>query len=262
MVIELRSVGIHEADLIERLFQEVYNREQGIEYWKWCFKNPYGYMNSGMFENNRLIGYHASQLTENSACMYSAMTHPKYRKQGIFMKLTTDLHERLSLLRDYTYLFSNEMIRPIHIEKEGYTEVYQIKEYRISFKKDFMNPRIFHSIGALTEFELWRYRDHPLVKYQFQYDYEFEHKAFYSLYEDGVQIIDYNQDLQRTIDIGMYIAYAFKKEFVSFWSEGNWEYPYIPIPTWKHYKILNPLNIDMDDIMKNDKCRMGMSDVY
>ena len=260
MVIELRSVGIEEVDLIEHLFQEVYNREQGMDYWRWCFQNPYGYINTGIFEKNRLIGYQAFSLTENSGISVSVMTHPKFRKQGLFWKTSDDLLERMSHLRDYVYLFSNEMIRPIHI-KEGYTEVYQIKEYRIPFSKEFMEPLRFHP-GELSDFEIWRYRNHPLVKYSFQYDSAEEHKAFYSLYEDRVQIIDYNQDIQRTIDVGMYIAYAYGKVYVSFWHEGNWEYPYILIPTWKHYKILNPLNIDMDDLMKNDKCRMGMSDVF
>lgn len=258
---ELRAVGTHEVDLIEQLFQDTYNREQGIDYWKWCFDNPYGYINTGVFDRNRLICYHAFSLTENSGCSVSVMTHPRYRKRGLFMKTSVDILERISLLRDYVYLFSNEMIRPIHINKEGYIELYQIKEYRIPFKRNRTEAPMRQFID-FTDYEIWRYRNHPLTKYIFHNDQEYQHKAIYSLYADRVQIIDFTNDLQRAIAIGMLIAYGHQKEFVSFWSEVNWEYPSILIPTWKHYKILNPLNIGMDDIMKNDKLRMGQSDVF
>jgi len=259
----LRAVGGHEVDLIEDLFQETYNREQGIGYWRWCFANPYGYINSGIFDKNRLLCYEAFSLTKNSGCSVSVMTHPDYRKQGLFMRVSNDLHERLSIIRDYVHLFSNAMIRPIHRDKEGYTEVYQIREYRVPATiKPLEAPK--SNYIEFTGYEIWRYRSHPIVKYIFHYDREYQHKAIYSLYEDRVQIVDYNDDLQRAIEIGNYIAFAHKKDFISFWSEVeyNWEYPSKLIPTWKHYKILKPLNIDMDSIMKNDKLRMGHSDVY
>ena len=257
----LRTVGNHEVDLIEDLFQEVYNREKGLEYWRWCFRNPYGYMNSGMFEDNRLIGYHASHLTKNSACMVSAMTRPMKRNEGIYMKLTTDLHERLSLIRDYTFLFSNEMIRPIHIKKEGYQEVYQIHEYRIPFKATFFIPPT-SSIPDLEPYHIWRYRNNPNVQYIYHYDHIFENKATFSLFEDRVQIVDYEGDLLQAVDVGMYIAKERNLKYVSFWSEVEFGFPSIPIPTWKQYKIVNPLNIGMEEIMKADKTRMGYSDVF
>ena len=258
---ELRAVGSHEVDLIEQLFQDTYNKEQGISYWRWCFENPYGYITSGIFDDNRLLCYQAFNLTKNSGCSVSVMTHPKFRKQGLFMQTSDDLMERVSHLRDYIHLFSNEMIRPIHRYKEGYTEVYQIREYRVPFDHDSIEA-IKGNYGEFTGYELWRYRIHPTVKYIFHYDKEYNHKAIYSIYDDRVQIIDFNDDIQRAIEIGNYIAYAHKKSVIAFWSEVNWDYPSVLIPTWKHYKILNPLNIGMDEIMKNDKLRMGMSDVY
>lgn len=261
MDIEIRAVGVHEVDLIEDLFQEVYEREQGLDYWRWCFKNPYGYMNSGMFEGNRLIGYHASHLTKNSACMVSAMTHPARRKEGIFMELTTDLHGRLSLIRDYTFLFSNEMIRSIHIKKEGYQEVYQIKEYRIP-KKPYLYG--FNKVfWEFNKYQIWRYRSNPNVKYIFLNSRLDEgHIAVFSMYEDRVQIVDFNLHIDDAIDMGMYLAFAYDKDYVSFWSEIEYDYPSILIPTWKQYKILKPLNIGMEDIMKADRTRMGDSDVF
>lgn len=256
---ELRTVGVHEVDLIEDLFQETYNREQGIKYWKWCFENPYGYLNTGIFDKNRLVCYHAFPLTETSAFSTSVMTHPNYRRQGLFMKTSVDIMERLSLLRDYVYLFSNEMIRSIHIEKEKYIEVYQIREYRIPFDHDLIYP-LKNNFPEFTEYTLWRYRNHPLIKYIFHFDMDCN--AIYSLYEDRVQIINYDGSRHEALQVANYIAYAHKKEIISFWSEISWDYPSILIPTWKQYKILNPLNIDMDSIMKIDKLRMGQSDVF
>ena len=84
-----------------------------------------------MFDNNRLVGYLAAHCTKWSACIVSAMVHPKYREQGIYLNISNDLLERISIDRTYVFLFSNELIRPIHIKKEGFIEVYQIKEYRI-----------------------------------------------------------------------------------------------------------------------------------
>ena len=258
---ELRAVGEHEVDLIEQLFQDTYNREQGIGYWRWCFANPYSYITSGIFHGNRLVAYHSFLLTENSGCSVSVMTHPDYRKQGLFMRTSVDLLERISHLRDYVFLFANEMIRPIHRDKEHYIEVYQIKEYRIPIdKKSIEAPK--SNYVEFTGYDIWRYRTHPIVKYIYHYDKEYQHKAIFSLYEDRVQIVDFNDDLQRAIVIGNYIALAHKKTYISFWSEVSWDYDYVLIPTWKHYKILNPLNIGMDEIMKNDRNRMGMSDVF
>lgn len=259
---ELRTVGVHEVDLIEDLFQEVYNREKGLDYWRWCFKNPYGYLNSGMFEDNRLIGYQASHLTKNSACIVSAMTHPARRKEGIYWLVTSDLHDRISLVRDYTFLFSNEMIRPIHIKKEGYQEVYQIKEYRIPFHPDnyFIKPQ--KDTFFFSSYELWRYRNHPFKKYIFHSNEIRGNRSIFNIYEDRVQIVDYTGSLLNAKDVGMYIAHAHNLNYISFWSQIDYNYPEKHLPTWKQYKILNPLNIDMEDIMKADRTRMGDSDVF
>lgn len=260
---ELRSVGLHEADLIEKLFQETYNREQGIEYWKWCFQNPHGYINAGMFEKNRLIGYYAAQFTKKSACMYSAMVHPKHRRKGIYLKLAFDLCERISTNRSFVYLFSNEMIRPIHLEKEGFIEVYQVEEYRVPIKNISVKcPIPMGSIHEYDEYMIWRYRNHPLIKYNFQFE------GIYSFYKDRVQIVDYKtlqdtdeSNLFEAIEMGKYLGYWNDKKYVSFWSEIKLDYPFAYLPVWKQYKIFNK-DISIEDILSIDKTRMGMNDNF
>lgn len=252
---ELRSVMINEADLIEKLFQDTYNREQGIEYWKWCFQNPYGYINCGMFNGNRLVGYYAAHFTETSALMVSAMVHPSYRKKGLYLKLANDLYERISINRIYVFLFSNKMIRPIHIEKEGFIEAYQIKEYRIPIENHMETDEPF-SIGGYSDFEIWRFRNHPLIKYLYH------NLGVFSFYEDRIQIIDFKySNLEKTIDYAKYLGYWEKKQYVSFWCEIELEYPFIMLPTWKQYKFLDK-NIIFKDIINLDKLRMKDSDVF
>jgi len=253
---ELRSVGPHEADLIEILFQETYGRKQGLEYWKWTFQNPYGFINSGMFDENQLVGYHTAQFSSNSAYTQSAMTHPRYRKKGIYANITTDLYDRVSFFRDYVTLFSNETIRPIRLEKEDYTEAYQVKEYRVPIEKVNRN-QIFFGEDYSSDYDIWRYENHPLN------DYMFDYRGLFSCYDDRIQIINYNHFwLKRAIELAKYLGYTEGKKFVSFWSEIELDYPFVLLPLWKHYKILNPSKITMKEILKNDKNRMGMSDVY
>ncbi len=252
----LRSVGVHEVDLIERLFQETYGRKQGIEYWKWCFQNPYGYVNAGVFDVNRLVGYYSCSLTANSGCMRSAMTHPYYRKKGIYLDITRDLHHRVSLLRDYVYLFSNATIRPIHLEKEGYTEAYQVKEYRIPIEKSSRDIP-FLGFNNLSIYDKWRYEKHPFV------DYFIDYRGVLSSFKERMQIIDYDfTNLEKTIELAIFQGHLRNKKFVSFWSEIDLDYPSILLPLWKHYKVLNEDKITIKELLKNDELRMGMSDVY
>lgn len=253
---EKRSVNPSEVDLIERLFQETYERKQGIDYWKWTFQNPYGFINVGMFDENNLVGYYSAQFSRDSAYMQSAMTHPYYQKKGVFMDITTNLHRRVSLLRNYVTLFSNETIRPIHLEKEGYTEAYQVKEYRIPIE-NVDNDIMFLSGDFWANYDIWRYKNHPLTGYIFDY------RGVFSFYEDRIQIIDYHNDyLEKAIELAKFLGYNEGKKFVSFWSELDLEnYPYILLPLWKQYKILND-RVKMKDLLANDKLRMGQSDVY
>jgi hypothetical protein len=256
MAIEIRTVGIHEADLIDKLFTDVYGRYMTSDYWRWCFANPFGYINVGLFEYNRLLGYYAAELTRNSACLYSAMVHPKHRKKDIFMKLSHDLLERLSHLRSYVYLFSNEMIREIHTQKEGFIEAYQIIEYRIPITKAPIPPSDHGQLKYDDPYHLWRYRDKPNVKYIF------DHRGIFSYFEDRIQIIDFHKDnLEKAIEMAYYLGYWEGKKFISFWCEIDMPYPFVILPTYKHYKIFDK-NIDMRDIAHIDMTRMGMSDVF
>lgn len=260
---ELRSVGLHEVDLIEILFRATYGRKQGLEYWKWTFQNPYGFINVGMFDENNLVGYHTAQFSSNSAYTQSAMTHPHYRKEGIYAKITRDLYGRISFFRDYVTLFSNETIRPIRLGKEDYIEAYQVKEYRIPIEKQQIS--VFKCLldDFSSNYDIWRYKNHPLNSYYYDYN------AIFSLFEDRIQIIDYptlrdldEASLERIIELAKYLGYTEGKKFVSFWSEIELDYPFVLLPLWKHYKILNPSKITMEEILRKDKNRMGQSDVY
>ena len=258
MAIELRSLMVNEADLIERLFQETYNREQGVDYWKWCFDNPFGYINSGVFEGNRLIGYYAAQFTENSAFMQSAMVHPNYRKKGIYLKIAFDLYDRISTNRSFLYIYSNEMIRQIHLKKEGVIELYQVKEYRIPIVK---SPEITlrNNEFFIDDYMIWRYRNHPLNSYVI------EERGVFSSFEDRIQILDYSDNessiLEKAIEVANYLGYWDNKKYISCWSEMELDYPYILLPLWKQYKIFND-NITIEDIKTIDENKMGLSDVY
>lgn len=260
--IHLRNINRDEADLIEILFQDVYNRKQGREYWKWCFENPYGYLNVGVFENstlfepNKLIGYYACHLTKKSGCMVSAMVHPEYRKQGIFMEMSKDLLKRISYFRDWVYLFSNEMIRDIHIKKEGFVELYQVKEYRvvIEHKNNSFTPKPFKE----NKYTKWRYKLHPLVDYR--HIIALENGSVYSDYKDRLQIIKPSQDsIQKIIKR---FETIYNKGKIAFWSNKELHYPYVLLPTWKQVKILRPEMITIEEIKQKDQLYMGMSDVF
>lgn len=256
--LKLRKVGYEEVEKIEQLYKATYptKTSPGISYWQWCYKNPYGYLNMGTFDGDTLVSYYACNLTKDSGGLVSAMTHPDYRKQGLYMKVTTALHERIP--RDYVYLFSNERIRKIHIELEHYTEAYQIKEYKLPYelkkvRLDLGNP--FYEDSYLN----WRFNHHPLHQGKDAY-IKFYYNTIYSTYEDKVQIINYD-NLEQAIGIGMYIAKTLGKKYVSFLCEKELDYPYEMMDSWLHIKPLKE-GLDINTIMKDFKLRMGIWDVF
>lgn len=254
MIIELRSVNVSEVDLIERLFQQVYKQEKGIDYWKWSFQNPHGYINTGLFENNRLIGYYAAHFTKNSACLSLPMIRPNHNNreiEKIFMILSLDLLSRISLSKSFAYIFSTDKLKPFLL-MEDLEEAYQIWEYRIPIEKG-SDPLSWSDFDKYDDYTIWRYRNHPLI------NYIFHGKGIFRFHEDYIQIIDYDfHDLEDVIQIGKSLGYWNDKKHLSFWCEQDLSYHHDLIPLWKYYKIFDK-NLDLEDIMGLDKLRMGMN---
>ena len=254
---EIRLVLPSEIDKIEGLFQAVYNKPQGIEYWMWCFQSPYGYNAMGCFDGDKLVSYYASVLLKEGAITYSSMTHPEYRGNGIYTKVALALYEELAKYSDWCCFYANQNIHDLHI-KMGNVEACQIKEYRIPFDKENRLLVLGNPFEWKDPFWTWRFKEHPFEK-QRKY-FKFYEQDLFNFYEDRVQILNY-EDLDRSIRIGMYIASITDKKEICFWSEKELDYPYVLIPQWKMYRALND-DIDIFKVIMNDNIRMWQHDRF
>jgi len=262
-LVRLKTENIAE---INYLFRQVYpGRSMPDQFWYWCFNCPYEYVSRGIRYNDKLVGYYAFfKYLWNGFCV-SAMIHPKYRKKGLFKELSkfTHLDALLKHNLDYLWLFSNEMIHPIH-KKNGFVDIKQIKEYRVPIK-DITPHRGFGFYPKQFKdksYDKWRYKDHPLNKYIYYRNPTSGDYIIMSTYENRIQIISCS-NIERVIGLVGFIGEMLNKEIISFWSEREFEYPFIMLPTWLMYLNLKYTNKKrLEEILKNQPLSMGVSDVF
>lgn len=274
MQYDFRLVSREEIPLIEKLFQETYNRVQGIDFWDWMFDTPMGYVPVGIFDNGNLIGYYAGIMRNECATAYSAMINKSYRKQGLFTLLAEFLYSECEKRgAKYVYLFDNQNIHHIHINQCGLIPDRQIKEYRLDYNADLVHQFISYYPVFQTDFARWRYAQHPHhqgenTRYIYystlngkanQEEYHLKEMAF-STFEDRVQILSFS-DLKDALGMAMLIAFILHKKQVAFWCEQELDYPYVMLPTWRMYKLLDNTNLEF--VKNHNKIlRMYQSDVF
>ena len=261
-------VRLYEDDIDEigDLFETVYpDKESHDTYWKWIFKCPYKYLAYGIRCNNKLVGYYAiNKFLWNGMCV-SAMIHPEYRNKGLYKDLSTYTHldAQINHNLDYLWLFSNEMIHPVH-KKNGFIDIKQIKEYRVPIKdiKIHQGWGFYPKKHKEGSYDKWRYKKHPLKKYIYYENPTSMDYIILSIFENRIQIIGYS-NIERCIGLAGFIGKVLNKEIVSFWSERELDYPFIMLPTWFMYKNLKHTNKSrLEQILKNQSLYMGMSDVF
>lgn len=260
MVIELRNLRPEHKQLIHELFKKVYpESDLPFFHWDWMFACPREYIPVGLFIDNKLIGFYSAIRYHDYARMHGTMIDPKFQGQGHFKTMFRYI---ISLLQTKGVKFieciANETIKPIY-EKLGCYIDRQIYEYRIT--PELENPNILYNKTEqpLTKYDSWRYTNHLYKTYHYYIDNTFEHCAVFSVYDDRLQIVEFDE-----FEFAMFLACDLAKEFncnyVSFWHEEDFPlFNSIPIKTWRMYKELNG-NIG---IKSNRRLRMGNNtDVY
>lgn len=265
----IRLVDQNEIEKIEILFNEVYERWQGLEYWNWMFDTPDGYIPIGAFYNDNLVAFYSAVMLGDHAVCYSAMVHPDYRgKKFIQYVAHTCYNEVKKKGGKYVYLFANDNIRDIYTKYLGFIEARHIIEYSIDYSKIIVNQYKEYYPLYFNEYVQWRYAKHPLHqdsnnRYILYYNQNTGDYMVFSTYKNRLQILDFT-NLEHALGIGMFIAHILQKEKMTFWSDvAPIENKYLIkfIPTWKMYKKLDD-NINLEKIMKNDRLRMCQSDVF
>lgn len=97
-----RDYEAKDEDYISELFSIAFGRHLNRQFWQWRYlENPYGRgIIRLMFDENRLIGHYAVApiplMVEGqqvrAALSMTTMTHPDYRKKGIFLELASDVY--------------------------------------------------------------------------------------------------------------------------------------------------------------------------
>lgn len=263
---DFRIVKRKEAATIEALFNTLYHKPQGIEYWDWLFDAPEGYIACGIYDHKKLIGYYSAIMEGDHGVPRSAMIHPDYRKQGLFQLIATFVYNECEKQgAEYIYLFDNENIHHIHINHCGLIADRQIKEYRLPYNPKMVNQFSEYYPLYHTDFTRWRYAQHPLHQGEFdRYIYysslDGEKWMVFSTFEGRVQILDFT-DLEEALGMGMFIAFLLGKKEVAFWCEQELEYPYVLLPTYRMYKLIGK-DINLFKVRKNSILRMYQSDVF
>lgn len=185
------------------LFKTVFDREMCLDFWNWRFiKNPFGQgIIKLLFDKNNLIGHYAvvpvhvkvGDDVVIAGLSMTTMTHPEYRKQGIFSFLAGKVYRQAKVKGfSFIYGFPNEnsyhgfienlgwndvgngtlniLYRKRTPEKEvaGIKDVYRIEKFDNSI--DLLWNRIKKKYKVIVprtkEFLNWRFFENPDVKYE------------------------------------------------------------------------------------------------
>jgi len=268
LIQHLKILEKSEARAIEILFREVHARKQGLEYWKWMFDAPEGYIPAGLFDNEgKLLSFYSVvRYDGNKARTYSSMTHPAYRGQRLYSKVANFLYNTCQDRGiDYCLFFSNANIRKLHKKVLGSIETQQVREYYLNYDKNKLKSQFEYYPIFQNEFVQWRYAQHPFhqsdeTRYIYYYNMETKNRLVFSVYKNRVQLLDYDV-LEHGIGIGMMICHLLRKKRLTFWSEEELDYPHFYLPQWRMYKILNE-DIKIEDIIKQEKIRMFEHDAF
>lgn len=259
------TLGIAQIQKLKKLHDKVFNRNLSYIYFDWLFKNPYGVIPLGMFEDNRLIGFYCGELRRfkghKIAICTIAMIDPDNRKRGLFVRLARELYKRLENIGcDFIMLFANKNIVKIY-EKYLDFQPIQLKKYWLEVNHKHFHPTDFIRLfTSQNDYKKYRYFDHPSTFYDMYLDTKTLHYLIVSKYHDQLQLIDYSRFTDRTLEKAI-MEGAMKgcKWITSFQTcpGGFWESKMID--TWLCVKNFNEK--DATPLIL-DNLRMGMTDTY
>jgi len=230
------------------------------------FECPNKYVPAGIFDEDKLVAFYSAIIKGDHAVCYSAMVHPDYRgKRYVQFAAEQCFNYLRSKKIDYVYLFANKNIKELYRKHMDFIIARQIREYSIDYDSLKVDQLKDYNVNFENIFEFWRYHEHPHHqdnnnKYIYYYNKESKKKLVFSTYEDRVQILDYT-DLDDAIGVGMFIVHLLQKKSLRFWSEKDLNVPFVFLPVWKMYRKFNK-EIDLYNIIKNEKVRMYHSDVF
>ena len=98
------------------LFRATYpQRVLPKSHWQWMFSNK-DYINSGILIKDKLVSYYSCIMDEDFrgkfAHTYSSMSHPQFRKRGLYQKTANHLYSKLAGRGcDFAQFFSNARIK-------------------------------------------------------------------------------------------------------------------------------------------------------
>lgn len=184
----------------QKLFKDCFNREITREFLIWRYiNNPINEMFVNVaLENNKVIAnYSVSPFKlsingsiEKAALSMTTMTHPNFRKRGIFIKLAGELYEKMEKSNYKVVIgFPNNNSHIIFVNKLRWKNIYEIptmkldllklKDFNIYNNFNIINDKDFSlnysklisgnnnkiKLYKNLEYLKWRYRDSPINKY-------------------------------------------------------------------------------------------------
>jgi len=158
------------------LIKSIYNTETNEDFWNWrIFNEKFGQaIQYGMWDDEILVGYHVlhpipmkiKNNVEKILFSMATMTHPDYRGQGIFQKLTKTSYEKATNLGYKSIIgFPNKNSQKTFFEKLNWINLGTINEYYTeTFDLQFKNFTNF-KISRLEIFdnrinEIWNSNKH------------------------------------------------------------------------------------------------------
>jgi len=198
----LTDYRVGDEEKILKLFKIVFQRELSVEYWKWRFwDNPDGAaVIKLLFDKDNLIGHYAVIPRKVKVgdsvhpCVFSmtTMTHPEYRKMGIFNLLAQEVYDTCRKQGYYfVYGFPNVNSYQIFMNQLGWQEVvtltrlyksvaghcieienrsnlFEIK--RFDTEIDILWDKVRNNFNVIVprtkEYLNWRFTDNPSVEYK------------------------------------------------------------------------------------------------
>lgn len=260
----LRDVSINEVDKIEALFEATYpERKLPLQYWKWLFHSPKGYVARGIFFNDQLVAYYSAFYHDATALCVSAMVHPDHRGKRLIQEVASSVYEEITKQVGFLHLFANKAIHPIYINQLGFIPNAPIIEYRKNIEQEEVTFIPFCTGNFnLDCFSHWRYMEHPTKQYYF-HDLGTNFVVLNS-HEKRTQIIDFDH-----WDILIYqvaLAHAKRNDntIIALWCEHEIQgFEKVELSTWHLHKKLNKfISHELLKELIPIKLRMGDSDVF
>lgn len=196
-MLEVKEYKDGDEEKIIDLFEDIFNQNMSLEYWKWNYDNELfseKYINL-MWDNTTLAGHYAiipvnmiiNKKMVKTGLSMTTMTSSQYKKKGIFKTLASDLYSKINNEVDLVWGFPNNNSIHGFLKYLNWKQIMDIPMYTCqTYKSNSSNPNIksidkfdekfdslFESVKNKykiivcrdSKYLNWRYEENPQNKY-------------------------------------------------------------------------------------------------